>query len=125
MSEFTNENRKHWDEVVDVHSESEFYDLQSFKSGKLSLNSIEREEMGDVRGKELLHLQCHFGIDTLSWARLGAKVTGADFSEKAISKARDLSDELGIESEFICSDLYSTVSINIENYPIFNRFKGL
>jgi SAM-dependent methyltransferase len=67
------------------------------------------EEVGDVRGKRLLHLQCHFGLDTLSWARRGARVTGVDFSVEAISAARQLAREVGLEleSEFVCSDLYA------------------
>jgi SAM-dependent methyltransferase len=59
-----------------------------------------------VRGKSLLHLQCHFGLDTLSWARLGAQVTGVDFSEEGIALARSLSGELGIGADFVCSDIY-------------------
>jgi SAM-dependent methyltransferase len=59
-----------------------------------------------VAGKRLLHLQCHFGSDTLSWARLGAQVTGADFSEEAIALARRLAGELGIDAEFVCCNIY-------------------
>src|SRR5207245_4913253 len=63
-------------------------------------------ELGDVRGRTLLHLQCHFGLDTLSWARRGALVTGADFSPVGIETARALADELGLEARFVCSELY-------------------
>ena len=63
--------------------------------------------MGDIRGKSLLHLQCHFGMDTLAWARLGAKVTGVDFSDEAIKPARKLSKESGIKARFIESDIYT------------------
>jgi SAM-dependent methyltransferase len=73
------------------------------KAGRISLKSIEREELGDVRGKSLLHLQCHFGLDTLSWARLGARVTGIDFSDKAIARATELAAELKLDARFICS----------------------
>jgi SAM-dependent methyltransferase len=64
-----------------------------------------REELGDVAGKDLLHLQCHFGLDTLGWARLGAWVTGADFSERAIAQARALAAETGLDATFIVSDV--------------------
>jgi hypothetical protein len=62
-------NLRRWDEVVDIHAKSKFYDLEGFKSGKTSLLPIEVEELEDVNGKSLLHLQCHFGLDSLSWAR--------------------------------------------------------
>lgn len=77
-------NLKRWNDLVDINAKSKSYDLEGFRSGKTSLLSIELDEMGDVKGKSLLHLQCHFGMDTLSWARLGADVTGVDFSDKAI-----------------------------------------
>ena len=99
-------NRRSWDEKTPVHARSRFYDVEGFKAGATSLRSIELEEMGDVRGKGLLHLQCHFGMDTLSWARLGANVTGVDFSDEAIDLARSLSRELGIDAEFVVSNVY-------------------
>ena len=64
-------NVQHWNELVPIHARSEFYDVAGFKSGKSTLMPIELEEVGDVAGKSFLHLQCHFGLDTLSWARLG------------------------------------------------------
>ena len=85
---------------------SEFYNLQAFKSGVSTLHSIETTEIADVQGKRLLHLQCHFGLDTLSWARLGAEVVGVDFSEKAIELAGSLAREMDIPAQFICSDVY-------------------
>src|SRR5215204_6209229 len=72
-------NRANWDERVPIHVSGEFYDVASFKEGQERLQPFEIEEVGDVTGKELMHLQCHFGIDTLSWARRGARVTGFDF----------------------------------------------
>ena len=89
---------------------SKLYDLEGFKSGESSLSSIEVKEIAkEVVGKSVLHLQCHFGMDTLSLARLGAKkVTGVDFSPVAISQARKLSKEVGLNSQasFVCSDVY-------------------
>jgi SAM-dependent methyltransferase len=99
-------NRAHWDEATDVHLASDFYDVASFKAGQNRLHGIERAELGDVSGKTLLHLQCHFGLDTLSWARLGAEVTGIDFSERAIEEARALAKELSIPATFLVSELY-------------------
>ncbi|HNR02692.1 MAG TPA: class I SAM-dependent methyltransferase [Anaerolineaceae bacterium] len=99
-------NRRYWNEVVPVHAGSEMYNLAGFMSGDLSLDELERSEVGEVGGKQLLHLQCHFGLDTLSWARLGARVTGMDYAPDAIAKARALAAECGIEARFICSNLY-------------------
>ncbi len=107
MYEFTETNRRHWGEITPVHAASEFYDVASFKAGKSKLKPVELEELGDVRGKSLLHLQCHFGLDTLSWAREGAVVTGVDFSEPAIEAARALAAETGIEARFLVSDIYA------------------
>ena len=106
MDEYTQANRRHWDEIVPIHAGSEFYDVGSFKQGKSRLKPVELEELGDVRGKTMLHLQCHFGLDTLSWAREGAVVTGADFSPQAIETARALAAETGVEARFVVSDLY-------------------
>jgi SAM-dependent methyltransferase len=106
MNEYLEANRRHWDEVVPVHVASEMYDVASFKAGKSKLKPVELEELGDVRGKTLLHLQCHFGLDTLSWAREGAVVTGIDFSERAIEAARQLAAECGIDARFLVSNVY-------------------
>jgi SAM-dependent methyltransferase len=106
MDEYLKKNRDMWNDWAPLHTESEFYDVKGFKNGRNTLDFIELEEMGDVSGKALLHLQCHFGLDTLSWARLGTRVTGVDFSDKAIDIARSLSKELGIEADFICSNIY-------------------
>ncbi len=86
-----------------VHLGSDFYDLEGFKAGKTSLRSIELEEVGDVTGLDLLHLQCHFGLDTISWARLGARATGVDFEPNSIETARVLAEEARVEAEFVCS----------------------
>ncbi len=106
MNEYMESNRRLWDAWTGYHVNSEFYDVQGFKAGRITLLSIERQALGDVNGKSLLHLQCHFGLDTLSWARLGARVTGVDFSPEAIRVACALSEELGIEANFVLSNLY-------------------
>lgn len=110
-------NKTSWNKRTEIHKDSAFYDLQGFKDGKTSLNKIELEELGDVKGKKVLHLQCHFGMDTLSWAREGAIVTGVDISDKAIDIANDLSKELKIDAKFICSNIYD---FNIDNEESFD-----
>jgi len=107
-SNFENEksaNRALWNEWTDIHEKSDFYDIDGFKAGKIRLNSIEREELGDLNGKSLLHLQCHFGLNTLSLVRLGANATGVDFSEKSIALARRLAHETKIDARFVLSDI--------------------
>jgi SAM-dependent methyltransferase len=106
MDERMAANRALWDEWTGVHVASDFYDVAGFKEGGVRVRPYEIEEIGDVDRKDLLHLQCHFGIDTLSWARLGANVTGADFSEAAVERARALAEELGLRAAFVCSNLY-------------------
>lgn len=104
------ENRKLWNARVPIHMNSEFYQMDEFIKGKSSLKSIELELLGDVTNKSILHLQCHFGQDSLSMARMGAKVTGIDLSDTAIDQAKKLNDELGLDAEFICSDVYDLKS---------------
>ncbi|MEO5884970.1 MAG: methyltransferase [Candidatus Limnocylindrales bacterium] len=100
-------NRSLWDAWTAVHAAGGFYDLAGFRAGGVRLRPEEIEAIGDVRGKTLLHLQCHFGIDTLSWARLGAQVTGADFSPAAVRLARELAIDLGLpDARFVESNLY-------------------
>jgi SAM-dependent methyltransferase len=103
-------NRRHWDEATRIHTRANVYGVEDFKAGQCRLHRVEVEEVGDVRDKRLLHLQCHFGIDTLSWARRGARVTGVDFSAEAIAFARELAGETGLSAEFVCSDLYALPS---------------
>lgn len=98
-------NRQSWEDRTAVHLKSDFYDLKSFKKHQMSLKPIELEAMGDVKGKSILHLQCHFGQDSLSWAKKGAYVTGVDFSPAAISAAKELSKELNIDARFIESNV--------------------
>ncbi len=111
-------NRASWNELTSIHVDSDFYDVNGFKKGKSSLNSIEVSEIGDVTGKTLLHLQCHFGLDTLSFARLGAKVTGVDISDESIKTARELSDELSVPATFIRSNIYEIDNVVNDKYDI-------
>lgn len=103
-------NRRRWDERVAIHRRSDFYDVAGFLAGGSALEPVEREELGAVAGGTLLHLQCHFGLDTLSWARLGATVTGLDFSGEAVREARALAREAGLAGEFVEADVYDAVA---------------
>lgn len=99
-------NRHHWDTRLETHLASAFYDMPAFEAGATSLKRYELELLGDVRDRKLLHLQCHFGQDTLSLARMGAHVTGLDFSEKTIDTARHIATRLGIPARFVCANVY-------------------
>lgn len=99
-------NRAAWNLKTSVHEKSDFYEVEAWKAGKNVLNEIEMKELGDVQGKKLLHLQCHFGLDTLSWARLGARVSGCDLSDEAIKTARKLAREADIKARFVRCNLY-------------------
>ncbi len=118
MEQYFQANRKDWDQKTHLHKDAPFYDLAGFKAGKDRLRSIELEEVGDVSGKSLLHLQCHFGMDTLAWARRGAVVTGVDFSEEAIGLARMLRDELDIPSSFVCANVYDLREVLTGSFDI-------
>lgn len=105
-SNYIDINRQSWNNRTDAHLKSEFYDLDGFLSGKSSLNEIELGLLGDLNGKSILHLQCHFGQDSISLSRLGASVTGVDFSDKAIEAAKQIAKNTNADTEFICCDLY-------------------
>ena len=104
-------NRARWDERVPIHVGSEFYDIDGFKAGRESLRPFEVEEVGDVVGKRLLHLQCHFGQDSLGWARHGASVTGLDFSAPGVEVANVLANDLGLDARFVCANVYDAVDV--------------
>src|SRR5438105_3341127 len=118
MDDYLRTNRRRWDELVPHHLTSSYYDLAAFRAGRSTLHPIELEELGDVRGRRLLHLQCHFGLDTLSWAREGAVATGVDFSPAAITAARELAEELQIDARFIEADACSLPSTLDEVFDI-------
>ena len=104
-------NKKLWNNRVDYHLNSDFYDVEGFLNGKSSLNAIELNLLGNIEGKNILHIQCHFGQDTISLARLGAKTTGVDLSDKAIRIAKELAFKSNVDSTFVCCDVY-----NLPNY---------
>lgn len=97
-------NRAFWDELTPVHLRA--YGVERFLAGERWLPEEILNEVGGVQGKSLLHLQCHFGLDSLAWARQGAKVTGADFSPQAIEAARELAERANLPAKFVCSDIY-------------------
>lgn len=106
--EYFDTNQKTWDRKVAIHAASDFYNMEAFLNGKNTLNSYELEALGNVSGKSLLHLQCHFGQDTLSWSRMGAQCTGVDISQEAITLSRKLNKKLNLTANFICCNVLDT-----------------
>jgi SAM-dependent methyltransferase len=113
-------NRANWDERVGVHLGPGGYDLSDLRAGRGTLNAIEERELPAVGGKRVLHLQCHFGADSLTLAQRGAEVVGLDFSVRAIEAARSLASELGLtnRASFIHADVYDA----LEAIPPPHRF---
>ena len=111
-------NRESWNNRTEIHVKSAFYDLDGFLKGNSSLNDIELSLLGDVKGKTVLHLQCHFGQDTISLSRLGAKVTGVDLSDIAIDKAKQIAKDTDSNATFICCDIYDLPNHLNEKFDI-------
>lgn len=120
MKKFIESNKKLWDSWTKLHSSTKNrgYDIEAFKAGKTDLQKIELAELGNVTGKSLLHLQCHFGLDTLSWAREGAIVTGIDLSSEGIQTAKKISEECEINADFICSNIYDLPKVLDKKFDI-------
>ncbi|WP_196812370.1 bifunctional 2-polyprenyl-6-hydroxyphenol methylase/3-demethylubiquinol 3-O-methyltransferase UbiG [Nocardia sp. CNY236] len=114
-AELVDDNRRHWDERVPIHAASSFYDLDVFRAGDDGLDRFQLDEVGDVDGLDLVHLQCHIGLDTLSWARHGARVSGVDFSAAAIDAASGLAEEIGIahKTRFVTADVYDAAKAEL------------
>jgi len=102
-------NRAAWNARAQLHVGSKFYDVEGFVSGRNSLTALELDLLGDVQGKRILHLQCHFGQDTLSMARMGAEVTGLDLSDTAIEEARKLTERCGLKADWVISNVIDHV----------------
>lgn len=111
-------NKQLWNQRTAVHKDSAFYDLAGFKAGVNVLTQIELNEIGEVKGKSLLHLQCHFGMDTLSFSRMGAKCTGIDLSDEAIKLAKEINEELKLDVKFVCCNVYDTSAFVNEHFDI-------
>ena len=119
-------NQRLWDAWTAVHAAGEFYDLAGFREGGIRIRPYEIAALGDVTGKSLLHLQCHFGLDTLSWARLGAIVTGVDFSPAAIRLARALAADIGMaHARFIESNVYQLPVRLADEFDIVYTSRGV
>jgi len=116
-------NQALWNELTDVHIKS--YGVERFIKGRSTLDEIQLRDLGNVRGRSLLHLQCHFGLDSLSWAREGAIVTGVDFVQKAIDYADSLKSRLGLEARFICSNIFDLESHLDEQFDIVYTSQGV
>ncbi|MBW8487649.1 class I SAM-dependent methyltransferase [Actinomadura parmotrematis] len=117
-SDYRAVNRPMWDERVPVHVAGEFYDVAGFLAGRPELRDFEVAEVGDVTGRSLAHLQCHIGLDTLDWARRGARVAGLDFSAPAIDAARGIAAEAGIDARFVTADVYDAPAALGARYDI-------
>jgi SAM-dependent methyltransferase len=113
-----NTNRQTWNKKVAIHAASDFYDLESFKKGRSSLTPFEVKALGDVKGKDILHLQCHFGQDTLSFQRMGARCTGVDISDEGVKLARDLNNELKLDAKFVCCNVLDASQFISEKFDI-------
>ncbi len=111
-------NKATWNNKTDVHIASDFYDVEGFLNGKSTLNEIELNLLGDIKGKKILHLQCHFGQDTMSFSRMGAKATGVDLSDKAIERAKGFNEKLNLDAQFICCDIYDLPNHLDEKFDI-------
>ncbi len=127
MNSYADTNRQLWDLWTKLNAESDEYSclLDQLKNGGTTLEAVELQEVGDVAGKSLLHLQCHLGLDTLSWAGQGARATGVDISEEAIGLARLLSRDLGIEADFVRSDIYNLPAILDRQFDIVYTSRGV
>lgn len=111
-------NKATWNNKVKVHAQSDMYNLEAFKNGKSSLMPYELQALGDVKGKSLLHLQCHFGQDTLSWSRMGAKCTGVDLSDEGVELAQNLNEELQLDAKFVCCNVLETSDFIKDTFDI-------
>ena len=121
LDHYREANRANWDARVPIHYGSDEYGIARLISDPAHLSGVvtyDKEKLGDVTGKRLLHLQCHIGTDTISWARLGATVTGTDLSDKSIEAASRLSADSGTPARFIVSELYDTPEVLDEKFDI-------
>lgn len=125
MENYLDINRNLWNAKVDSHLKSDFYFVDEFLKGRTSLNSIELALLGDIKDKKILHLQCHFGQDSISLSRLGAKVTGVDLSDKALEAAQDLAEKCGTDTQFVLSDIYDLPNVLHEKFDIVYTSYGV
>jgi len=124
MNEKLESNRCAWDEMTDRHVRGGGYRVEDFKGGKIGTKPNIPDDIGDVNGKSILHLQCHFGMDSLMWVRQGAHVTGADFSPRAVQEARKLAKEVGLEARFVESDIAALPKVLTGEFDIVLTYYG-
>ena len=117
-------NRAFWDEIAPVHLRA-YKEVALLREGSEVLDEIELREVGDVRGKSLLHLQCHIGSDSLAWVRHGAEVTGVDFSAESIACAETLKNDLGLPAQFVHANVYDALSVIDERFDVVYTSKGV
>jgi SAM-dependent methyltransferase len=118
-----NANRLHWDEIAPVHLKS--YGIDRLLAGVSCIDEIQKREFYPVAGKDLIHLQCHIGTDTLSLALDGARVTGVDFSGASIAIARELAAKMRIPAEFIEANVLDLIPQVSRKYDIVYTSKGV
>ncbi len=118
-------NKDTWNKKVGIHAKSKMYKMEAFKAGETSLMPYELKALGGVSGKSLLHLQCHFGQDTLSWSRMGAKCVGVDLSDEGIKLAKQLNAELKLDADFICCNVLDTSRYVLQNFDIVYTSYGV
>ncbi len=118
-------NKATWNQKVKAHAQSEMYDMRAFKAGRSSLMPYELKALDNVEGKSLLHLQCHFGQDTLSWSRMGAECVGVDLSDEGIALAKQLNDELQLNARFVCCNVLETSKHIQETFDIVYTSYGV
>lgn len=118
-------NRELWEQWTPLKAASVQYDLEGFRAGGCRIPELERAEVGEVRGRSLLHLQCHIGVHTLSWARLGARVTGVDFSAQGVAIARALAADIDPSAVFVEADVLELPSVLDGTYDIVYTSHGV
>ena len=118
MEDYLEINKKSWNNRLESHLNSDFYNMPAFLNGKSSLNDIELELLGDIKGKKILHLQCHFGQDTISLARMGAETVGIDLSDESIKKAKELAIMTKSSAQFTNSNVYDLPEVIDDKFDI-------
>jgi len=122
---YFNANQDQWNQRVDIHVNSDFYDNDSFIEGRNTLKKPELECLGDVNGLDILHVQCHFGQDSISLARMGANVTATDISQTAIEKGKELNKICGTEVDFVQTNTYHISNVIEKQFDIIFMSYGV
>lgn len=127
-SELLAANRANWDARAVVHATSAFYNVERYVDDPNAISDVvawDREVIGDVRGLDLLHLQCHIGTDSISWVRLGAAVTGLDFSEQSLRIARELASRTNTPARFVCADVCTAHNVLLAEFDVVYASVGV